>query len=330
MARIHRRFEGLRTEGPAGARSRAGATIRRLPAGSSLLRVRRRARAAVRARTKPLRPPLESPDRIAELSVAPGDDSFLTGNGLAAHCRYVLNFDVLEVNERVDNDWWFCKADFLEYFFADLRPDDDFVLFSHNSDRTIGRRFRRRLRRKNLIAWFAQNPVLRHERLRALPIGIANPTWPHGDQAALSRVQAVAPAKRELFDVSFSLATNPGERAYCLEQTGLTLAPPIGYPEYLERLASAYFCISPAGNGIDSHRTWEALCSRTIPVVTRSLVTEHHADFPFVVLEEWSQFRSIDFTPELYAEIWRDWDPAALRLDRYLKRVDTTIAALRA
>jgi hypothetical protein len=239
-----------------------------------------------------------------------------------------LNYDLLRVNEEVRNNWWFCKSDFLEYFFAELAPSERFALFSHNSDRPIGTEFRRDLRRRRLVAWFAQNPDFDHPKLYALPIGIANPTWPHGDQAALKKVQASRPPKSELFDVSFSISTSPRERSYCVQQTGLEPGSQRPYPEYLERLAAAYFCVSPRGNGIDGHRTWEALYLRTVPVVTRSVVTDHHSDLPMIVLDDWSQFRSIDFSPELYERTMGDWSPDALRLDRYLERVDRALAGM--
>jgi hypothetical protein len=265
----------------------------------------------------------------ADFSRTPEDEAFITGNGIAGRCRHVLNYGQLIVNEDVDNDWWFCKADYLEYFFRELAPRDEFVLFSHNSDRAIGRRFARELRRRRLVAWFAQNAVLRHPKLRALPIGIANPRWPHGDQAVFNRVQSEARAKLRLFDASFALATNPGERGAAVEGTGITPTPSRPFPDYLAGLAESYFCISPSGNGVDSHRTWEALYLGAIPIVTRSVLTEHHVDIPMVVLDDWSAFRTIDFSSDLYAQIWGEWDAAELRLDRYLARVEQLIAELR-
>jgi hypothetical protein len=165
--------------------------------------------------------------------------------------------------------------------------------------------------------------------LRAIPIGIANPRWPHGDQAALKRTQSSPPRKARLFDASFSVATNPAEREYCLRETALVPDPPRPFSEYLEALASSYFCISPSGNGIDVHRTWEALYLRTVPVVTRSAMTDQHRDLPMIVLADWSEFRSIEFSRELYEQTMADWEPSALRLDRYLERIEVAIAALR-
>ena len=55
--------------------------------------------------------------------------------------------------------------------------------------------------------------------------------------------------------------------------------------------------------------------------MTRSVLTEQHPDVPFVVLDDWSQFRSEDFSPALYEQLMRAWDPDSLHLDRYLSRV---------
>jgi hypothetical protein len=295
-------------------------------------RVLRRGRVAhaLSRRFSPPRPPNAGSDRIVALSVTPEDEAFITGNGIAARCRYVVNWDDLRVNELASNDWWFCKSDYLEFFFARHAPKGTFVLFSHNGDRMIGGEFRKELERDSLVAWFAQNPVLEDPKLRALPIGIANPYWPHGDQRVFRATQAEQLPKSALFDVSFNTATNPAVREYCVEQTGLRPAPLRPFDVYLEGVASSYFCISPEGNGIDCQRTWEALYLRTIPVVTRNLVSEHHADLPMLVLDDWSQFRDVDFSPQLYDEIWQDWDPIQIRLDAYFTRIEAAIRRLSA
>ncbi len=290
-----------------------------------MLALRRRAAAAVAERLHPPRPPFGPLEQVAALSATPADDSFITGNGIAARCRYVLNFDAFIVNEDVDNDWWFCKTDYLDYFFRALAPSEPFVLFTHNSARAIGRRFRRQLNRDRLVAWFAQNPVIEHPKLRALPLGLANPFWPHGDQRVFKQIAADPPAKSKLFDVTFAVRTNPAVRSYCIEQTGLQPAPRRPYDEYLRGVASAYFCVSPEGMGVDCLRTWEALYLRTVPVVTKSIVAAHHSDMPILVLDDWADFGKIDFSPELYRELWGDWDPAELRLDRYMERVASRI-----
>ena len=144
-----------------------------------------------------------------------------TGNGIAERCRFVLNYHGFTVNEAVENDWCFCKTDYLDEFFADHAPRTPFVLFSANSDYPIDGRYERYLRRRRLKAWFAMNVELDAPKLHPIPIGLANPHWPHGDTGALKRVQRSPAEKSRLFDTSFSVATNPAVRRYCLEQTGL-------------------------------------------------------------------------------------------------------------
>jgi hypothetical protein len=257
-----------------------------------------------------------------------GDDAFLTGNGFAAHCRYVLNYDVFRVNQEVDNNWWFCNPEFLEYFFRRIAPDEDYVLFTANSnvDRAVDQRFRERLDRRELVAWFAINAHLHHPKLFSLPLGVGNPI--KCDPALLKRVQGLRLPKTELFEASFDIRTNVRERTYCIEQTGIAPAAKVEPDEYFRRVASAYFCISPNGNGVDCYRTWQALYLRTIPIVTESILTEQHPELPLLVLRDWSEFRSIDFTPELYERTWAEWDPVQISLDRYLDRISGIVTGL--
>jgi len=300
------------------------ALLRRVPG------VRNAKRLAVRAYRlmHPLRPPVESPSLVAEMLVRPADDTFITGNGFADRCRYILNYDVFRVNEDVENNWWFCNPEFLDYFFRCLAPGDDFVLFTHNSnvDRPIGSRFEGKLRQPELVAWFATNVELRHQKLHSIPLGIGNPI--KCDTAVLELARDEAPAKTRLFEASFDIRTNVEERSYCIKETGILPTAKLPPGDYFRHLASAYFCVSPNGNGIDCYRTWQALYLRTIPIVTRSLLTDQHPDLPMIVLRDWSEFRSIAFSPDLYERTWRDWDPAEISLDRYLERVRATIGQL--
>src|SRR4051794_34561072 len=225
---------------------------------------------------------------LERLNRAPRDASFLTGNGFASLCGTIRNYGPARRNERGRPDWHFCKTDFLGEFFAESRPHGDFVLVSHNSDHPITEEWLPHLADPALRVWFAANVELEHPKLRPIPLGVANPSWPHGDEDVLRRLRDSPPPRTRLFDVSFSPETNPGERSSCVEHTGLEPEPRLPFPEYAARLASAYFCISPRGHGLDTHRTWEALYLGTVPVVTRSAVTDAHPDLPAIVLREWS------------------------------------------
>ncbi|MBV8480104.1 MAG: hypothetical protein JOY72_07340 [Actinobacteria bacterium] len=292
----------------------------------ALGRLKRRSVAAARRRLHPLRPPLHDPARVAQLSEAP-THRFITGNGFAARCRFVINYDVLTVNEDADNDWWFCRTDYLEYFFSKHEPGEDYILFSHNSDRAIDASLQRFLWRRRLRAWFATDVEIVHPKLFAIPQGIANPRWAHGDGEAIARVQSLELERTILFDASYDVATWPPAREYCREQTGVPPGPRREFEEFLRDLASSYFCIAPRGKGIDTHRVWEALYLRTVPIVTRSVLSDQHPDLPMIVLDDWSDFRSIEFTPELYARTVGTWTPDRLTIDPYFERIEAILKA---
>ena len=66
--------------------------------------------------------------------------------------------------------------------------------------------------------------------------------------------------------------------------------------ENIERLGQYMFCICPEGNGVDTHRLWEALYLKTVPVVIKSDFTSilQKNNIPLVVLNSWDDFNLDD------------------------------------
>lgn len=170
----------------------------------------------------------------------------------------------------------FVYSDMIDHFLDGVLPllKQPVVLITHNGDSTVDERFRAALDSPRIIHWFAQNAKLSHRKLTALPIGIANAQWPHGDTAALARVAARARPRRSGLYVNFEVSTNPELRGPLLEALRGKPSAVMGrrrpYPDYLADMAQWRFCASPPGNGVDCHRTWEALYLGVIPVVTSS------------------------------------------------------------
>lgn len=52
------------------------------------------------------------------------------------------------------------------------------------------------------------------------------------------------------------------------------------------------FVISPHGNGLDCHRTWEALVLGCIPIVRKSPIDVLYKDLPVLIVDEWSDVTS--------------------------------------
>jgi len=48
------------------------------------------------------------------------------------------------------------------------------------------------------------------------------------------------------------------------------------------------FVVSPSGNGLDCHRTWEALCIGCIPIIKSSPLNELFEDLPVYIVDSWA------------------------------------------
>jgi hypothetical protein len=77
----------------------------------------------------------------------------------------------------------------------------------------------------------------------------------------------------------------------------------IDQAEYFDELRKHRFLVSPAGNGLDSHSTWEALLVGCIPIVPRSPLDPLFEDLPVWLVGSWEEVT----------------DEAVLRIEQELK-----------
>jgi hypothetical protein len=206
----------------------------------------------------------------------------------------------------------YVRSGLLDRFFAEIFPRIAVrvVLVTGWSDAPTPGVHRRWLDDPRILRWFGENCDLDapHPKFEPLPLGLPDPRWPNGDQAALLRVHRRMPdvAEKKLTALAnFHLRmTHPARRATLAAVQGLPgveLQPKRVPTELLwVRHANYAFEISPRGNGLDCHRTWEALLLRTIPIVLTSPLDPVYAGFPVVVVEDWREV-----TPQAM-ERWRD------------------------
>lgn len=212
----------------------------------------------------------------------------------------------------------FVASDKIEEFFADIhsRINARYVLITHNGDKNIGPEEAALIDYK-ITHWFAQNVLVEHPKITPIPIGLenkhfANAGWPALYDAAQSRFVA----KNGRILVAFSTFTNPAIREKALESLRKNpLADVVSriddQEEYLKLLASYSFVASPAGNGVDCHRTWEALYAGATPIVERSFGMEYFKSLglDIVVIDSWDaieapQERKED-NPSLFFDYWK-------------------------
>jgi hypothetical protein len=198
-----------------------------------------------------------------------------------------------------------------------------FILITGDSDLTIPTdipNFMNIINSDKVIHWFAQNSIIDHTKLTRIPIGLdyhtlagsLNHSWgdkqtPQEQEQILINLKNNSPSfeNREIKCYSnfhFSL-----EGKYCNDRKDAIkeLNPDLIYyePNKILRTQSWQnqvkfaFVVSPHGNGLDCHRTWEALCLGNIPIVKTSKLDPLYEELPVLIVSSWK-----DITENLLKE----------------------------
>ena len=200
-----------------------------------------------------------------------------------------------------------------------------FILVTNNSDWTIPNDVSKEaevlLSHPLLTHWFAQNCILDDPKLTRIPIGLdyhtlapkQRPTFIWSKPEMHAWGQKVPPIDQEhtlliikkyskpfhereikaYANFQFLMMTRYGkvDRLECLN----TVPKDLVYYEpqkcfrkqCWENMVKYAFVLSPQGNGLDCHRTWEALCLGCIPIVKASGLDPLFADLPVWIINDW-------------------------------------------
>lgn len=75
-----------------------------------------------------------------------------------------------------------------------------------------------------------------------------------------------------------------------------------GRKKYLQEIKSSKFIFCPRGNGVDTHRIWEALYMGSIPIVKYHKTHHLLTDLPILFIRDWSEITK-EFLEGKYLEI---------------------------
>lgn len=202
-----------------------------------------------------------------------------------------------------------------------------FILVTNNSDWTIpddvSQEFDILMDNPYLVRWFSQNCVTYNPKLVRIPIGLdyhtltptrkQHFTWSLPEKHSWGIKQE--PLLQEEFLIQlknyslpfwereikayanfhFLMTTRYGkvDRVDALNTVPKHLVfyePVKCYRDICWRNMVKYaFVLSPHGNGLDCHRTWEALCLGCIPIVKHSGIDELFENLPVWIVDSWSE-----------------------------------------
>lgn len=239
--------------------------------------------------------------------------------------RTALRFDPRAFEAVKDGDLVWMRLIALPQFVEEALPriNARFALLTGDEDWSIPGSFDRSqqlLESSKLVYWFSQNldSGATHPKLRVLPIGldfhtISNgPRWGHEQatpaeqEAELEALVASMPKSGERrleahADFHFNKRKDMvwGDDRDSVQRV-LEGNPSVVFQKNklkrieLWREKTRYaFVVSPHGNGLDCHRTWESLVLGNIPIVKRSSIDPLYEGLPVVIVEDWREI-----TPE--------------------------------
>lgn len=191
-------------------------------------------------------------------------------------------FNSLEAKrEYFDGAIIFCDSYYLPCLFNEIRNHDNkYILISHLRDEPVTRELFE-LKPKCIKKWFALNADYKHPDLVPIPIGIENHTgaWkgtlidlPFWEDYNISNKYIKEKSLLVNFQGKGSQYFSHGSRQAWIEQLtnqGFHVSERMPSIENLNNTRQHYLCASPRGNGIDCHRTWEALYFDCIPIVPK-------------------------------------------------------------
>jgi hypothetical protein len=95
--------------------------------------------------------------------------------------------------------------------------------------------------------------------------------------------------------------------------------------KHQDLLGQYAFVASPEGNGIDTHRTWEAIYFKCVPIVMRSFMTEYyeHIGLPVWVVDSYDELIGLEesFLKNKYKSFEDRFDSPAVWVDYWIERI---------
>jgi len=223
--------------------------------------------------------------------------------------KVLIYYDKLYCNPNnvEDGDTIYCDTHNILRYKDILNTKKNLTIITHNSDHCL---YDGPSNDKNGIdvnelkcysRWFGQNSYT--SKVIPIPIGFENLRWeesfgPKTQWLELARQQEIKPLS--LVYLNCNKNTRIDEREGCyIEASKLNIVtvdmPNLTYQQYLDKIKQHMFVLSPRGNGLDCHRTWEVLMMRRVPILKKEGQLEKlYENMPVLFVDNWSDIDTMN------------------------------------
>ena len=181
----------------------------------------------------------------------------------------------------------------------------------HNGDLPPHEKLIKKLVNKK-INIYATN-IKKENYVNPIPIGIENAHYKMNgdlDYYNIINIGNLKKIKSNVCLVSFSINNSHRIRYQkVLKERKISNDNLMSIKKYRDQLEKSFFVISPPGNGIDCHRTWEAFYHKTIPVLEKRFYLFDHINLPVFLVDNIEDFFKIDDMKkkEIYYSIIKEY-----------------------
>jgi hypothetical protein len=256
------------------------------------------------------------------------DCFYVSSRGILKSCNIKENNPIssftdinnLDLNNIKYGDIIYVCADSIDNFINKTNSiNTSFILVSGDGDLTVSdeliENYKDFINSSKLIKWYSQNCTATHLKIFKIPIGldyhsyqdhITNYISPvDHEKKIIEIIKDSQPFYNRInkiyanFHFRLEYPNNDRKDAYQNVNKDLVYYTPQRterFKTYSDQTIYA-FVLSPHGNGLDCHRTWESLILGSIPIVKKSQLDELYVDLPVLIVNEWS-----DLTQELLDE----------------------------
>jgi hypothetical protein len=244
--------------------------------------------------------------------------------------RYLKN--TLDWTQLQDGDTIYTHTFYADQLFEKLEKlyPLEFKVITHNADTPAD------FPPPDNVYWFTTNVAIRYNgptlgfgsNIRSIPIGIENDFWLKDKKHIMESKFVNQKRYRNLVYVSHNIKTNPLKRQkaydvfrgvdYATVEMG---ANGQGFDNYINNVYNHPFVVAPEGNGIDTHRVWECLYMRTVPIVVRNINNSFYTDLPILFIDDWDEINE-KFLFDSFMEMSRkEWNMAKLNFEYWKKEI---------